>query len=289
MSTGSIGSLLASHSPPLVMGILNVTPDSFSDGGDFLDQRAAIDRAMAMVREGADIVDVGPESTRPGSQFVSADEQIARSIPVIEGIRRLNDGVLISIDARLAPVVAAAMNAGADIVNDTSALRDDPALVDLISSANVDVILMHRCGTPVDMQRDGGPVYADAVREIMGFLEERVRFTVEHGVDRSRIVVDPGIGFGKRIEHNLLILRDLRRLVAMGLPVLVGASRKNFIGQVLGGGDPARTPGPRDRVAGSLACAAIATMAGASILRVHDVRETVEIARVCAAARDGLR
>ncbi len=266
---------------PLVMGILNVTPDSFSDGGEHVNRSDAVTRALEMIDEGADVIDVGPESTRPGSQPVPADEQITRAIPVIEDLRQRNDGISISIDTRLARVAEAALDAGADIINDTSALRDDPAMVDLAAGAAVDVVLMHRRGAPADMQDGGGPRYDDLIDEMTTFFEQRVRYAAEHGIDRSRIVIDPGIGFGKRVEHNLLILRRLDRLVALGQPVLVGASRKSFIGAILGEADPGRWDGSTSREAASLACAVIAATAGASILRVHDVRATVEAIRVC--------
>lgn len=264
---------------PLVMGVLNVTPDSFSDGGDYFGPAAAVARAGEMIAEAADIIDVGPESTRPGSQGVPDDEQIARAIPVIEAIRGADPTVTISIDTRSARVARTALDAGADMVNDISALRDDPEMAETVAACGALVCLMHRRGQSADMQRDGGPHYDNVVNEICSFLGERVEYAVSRGINESRIVVDPGIGFGKRVEHNLLILKHLDRFVALGKPVLVGASRKSFIGKVLD------TDDPKQRAAGSLACVAIATMAGASILRVHDVRSTVEIIRVCAAVR----
>ena len=288
-----LGNLTISASgSPLVMGILNVTPDSFSDAGRYLDPKQAADRAAEMVAQGADIIDVGPESTRPGSHEVPASEQIARAIPVIEGIREQNASTTISIDVRLACVAKAALDAGADIINDVSAMRDDPGMVDLIAGSDVPIVLMHRRGNPVDMQQDGGPLYDDVVAEIRAFLSQRVDWAVERGVKRSQIVIDPGIGFGKRVEHNLLILRHLDKFVSLGLPVLVGASRKRFIRP--SSGDAARrveSEEAKDKSwpAGSLACAVIATMARASILRVHDVAETLEAVRVCAAIRDAAR
>jgi dihydropteroate synthase len=232
-----------------------------------------------MIADGADIVDVGPESTRPGAEPVPADEQINRAIPVIEAVRSNNDRIAISIDTRLAPVAEAALEAGADIVNDVSALRDDPAMVDCVAASGAAVVLMHMRGTPLDMQRDGGPCYDDVIHGICVFLDERRQHAVNHGVDPSRIILDPGVGFGKRVEHNLMILRHLDEFVARGQPVLVGASRKSFIGHVL------EIKEPKRRMVGSLACVAIAVMAGASIVRVHDVRETVEVVRMCSAVR----
>ena len=271
---------------PLVMGILNVTPDSFSDGGDHDDPKGACARAMSMIEQGADIIDVGPESTRPGAASISAEQQIARAVGVIEAIRASNDSIPISIDTRLASVAEAALDAGADMVNDVSALRDDDAMAGVIargrqagSASAVPVVLMHRRGSSSDMQRGGGPVYDDVIGEIAAFFRERMAYAVGLGISAERIIFDPGIGFGKRVEHNLLILRHLDRLVALGRPVLVGASRKSFIGAVLEIDEPKR----RDQA--SLACAVMAVMSGAGILRVHDVRATAEAVRICQAVR----
>ena len=265
---------------PLVMGVLNVTPDSFSDGGRYLQRDAAVAQALEMIDEGADIVDVGPESTRPGAGDTSADEQIARAVPVIEAIRHRSDSIVLSIDTRFASVASAAINAGADLVNDTSALRDDPAMAGLLAASGVPVVLMHRKGTSTTMQEGGGPHYEDVIQELRDFLRERMEFAMEQGIEASRIILDPGIGFGKRLEHNLLILRHLDQFVALGRPLLVGASRKRMIGSVLGIDEPT------ERLAGSLACAAIAVIAGAAILRVHDVRATVETVALCHAVRN---
>lgn len=261
------------------MGILNVTPDSFSDGGEHLTRNDAIACALGMIADGADIIDVGPESTRPGAQPVPAAEQIARAVPVIQAVRARNDRIAISIDTRLAPVAGAALEAGADIVNDVSALRDDPEMVEVVVSSGAAVVLMHRRGTSAEMQREGGPHYDDVIGEITDFLVRRREYAVTCGVDPARIILDPGIGFGKRIEHNLSIMRHLDRFVALGQPVMVGASRKSFIGQVLGIEDPTQ------RDAGSLACAAVAVMAGVSIVRAHEIRSTVETVRLAAAVR----
>ena len=271
--------LISSSTTPLVMGVLNVTPDSFSDGGEYLATEDAVARALEMIAEGAEIIDVGPESTRPGSHPVPAREQIARAIPVIKGIRARHARIAISIDTRLAPVAKAATEAGADIVNDVSALRDDPAMLDCVAAAGAGVVLMHMRGRPADMQAGGGPHYQDVLGEITSFLEERRRYAVQGGVEPSGIIFDPGIGFGKRVEDNLLILRHLDKLVALGQPLMVGASRKSFIGRVLDIEDP------KQRTAPSLACAAVAVMAGASIVRTHEVSATVEAVRICAAIR----
>lgn len=264
---------------PRIMGILNVTPDSFSDGGEFADAGGAIEAGLRMIEEGADIIDVGPESTRPASLPVPADEQIARAIPVIEGLRRRGAGVDISIDTRSAAVAEAALAAGATMVNDVSALRDDPRMVEVVVRAGASVVLMHMKGSPADMQRGGGPTYDDLIGEIIAFLRERCDWAVARGVRRERIIVDPGLGFGKRFEHNLEIMRELRRFAELGRPLLVGASRKGFIGHVLGREDP------KDRLHGSLACAVLAADHGASILRVHDVGATAQALRMWAAVR----
>jgi len=261
------------------MGVLNVTPDSFSDGGAYRTFGAAVAHALAMVEAGAEIVDVGPESTRPGAAGVPAEEQIARAVPVIEALRRSDESIVISIDTRLAPVARAALDAGADMINDVSALRDDPGMVELAARTGVPVCLLHRWGTSATMQVGGGPDYVDVVGEISEFLRERITFALSRGVNPDGIIADPGIGFGKRVEHNLQILRALDRFRALGRPVLVGASRKRFLGEVLGIDEPRR------RDAASLACATIAAMAGAAIIRTHQVRPTVEAVQLCAAVK----
>lgn len=252
------------------MAILNVTPDSFSDGNAYENAEQAADAADRMIGDGAAIIDVGPESTRPSANPVPASEQIDRALPAIEKIRARNDAIAISIDTKLASVARAALDAGADLVNDVSALRDDVAMADLVASRGVPVVLMHMRGTPVDMQKNGGPVYENVVDEIARFFEERINYATAAGIVRERIILDPGLGFGKRDEHNLAILRNLDHFVQLGLPILVGASRKSFIGRTLGLSDPA------DRLFGSLACAVISTLAGAAIIRTHDVRETIQ-------------
>lgn len=264
---------------PSVMAILNVTPDSFSDGGAFASVEAAVARGVEMVREGAAIVDVGPESTRPGSRGVEDDEQIRRAIPVIRGLRAANGSISISIDTRSAKVARAAIDAGADIVNDVSALRDDTNMASVVAGSGAHVVLMHRRGSSADMQVGGGPDYIDVKAEIVAFLEQRIAFAVENGIAREKIIVDPGIGFGKRVEHNLAILGNVSALTALGFPVLIGASRKSFLGAVLGLDDPP------SRDAASIACAVIATLGGASILRVHDVRGTCEALRLLTAVQ----
>jgi len=255
--------------PPAIMGVLNVTLDSFSDGGRFLEPQRAVDHALQMIEQGAEIIDVGPESTRPGSDPVPGQEQLERAIPVIEATRRACPEVPVSIDTRDAGVARAAVEAGADLVNDTSALSGDRDMADAVVRTGVALILMHMRGTPRTMQAaGGGPVYDDVVGEVIDYLRRRIDFAVSRGIPRRRIIVDPGIGFGKTVEHNLQLLRRLAEFSTLGAPVLVGASRKSFIGQVTG------VPRPADRLAGSLVCAATAVLAGAAIIRVHDVRES---------------
>lgn len=255
---------------PLVMAIVNVTPDSFSNVPT-TDPQEAVDGAEAALADGADIVDVGPESTRPGSQPVEAEEQIRRARPVIERVHRLHPDALISIDTRLAAVAREAIAAGAVMINDTSAFRDDPEMIDVVAQSQATIVLMHRRGTPADMQAGGGPRYADLIGEIMDFLAQRAELARKRGIAPERIVLDPGIGFGKRTEHNLEILRRLSEFAALGYPLLIGASRKRFIGEITGVQEPA------ERLAGSLACALIAAQRGAAILRVHDVQATSQV------------
>lgn len=271
---------------PLVMGILNVTPDSFSDGGQWFDCDRAVERALQMIAEGADIIDVGPESTRPGADEIPAQMQIERAIPVIREVRRRNHEIPISIDTRIASVAERAIDAGADIVNDISAMRDDPAMVSLVARKQVPIVLMHRQGKSATMQVGGGPRYDNVIDEICSFLSERRDFAIANGVDPSRIIFDPGIGFGKRIEHNLLIMKHVTDFISLGQPVLVGASKKKFIGDLLAPANPAAMQDPQLRHDGSLACAALAAVAGATIVRVHDVEATCNLLRVIRGVRE---
>ncbi len=259
-----------------VMGILNVTPDSFSDGGRYPDTESAVARGVEMVRQGAGIVDVGGESTRPGAAPVSASEELERVVPVIRELRRRVE-VPISIDTYKEEVARGALEAGADMVNDVSALRFDPAMVDLVAREGVPVVLMHMKGRPRTMQV--APRYRDVVAEVTAFLRERVAFAVNSGVAAERIVVDPGIGFGKDLDHNLELLRRLGTLASLGRPVLVGLSRKAFLGRLQ------ETEGSQSRLEGSLAGAAAAVLAGADMVRVHDVLETCRAVRVADAIR----
>lgn len=255
----------------LVMGILNVTPDSFSDGGNFSDPSAAVDRALEMVAQGADIIDIGGESTRPGAEPVSLTAEIERTAPIIEQIRK-QSGVFISIDTMKAEVALRALGAGADIINDVSAFEADPAMAGIAAENGAGVVLMHMKGSPKTMQ--DRPDYADVVAEVGAYLRGRLDFAEQHGVRRDRMVVDPGIGFGKTVEHNLDLLRKLPVLAECGSPILIGASRKNFIGTVTGRNNPT------ERCAGSLGAATWAAVHGAHILRVHDVIDTCDACRL---------
>jgi dihydropteroate synthase len=263
---------------PVVMGVVNVTPDSFSDGGLWLDPTAAVAHARAMVDAGAAIIDVGGESTRPGAAPVTLEDELRRVIPVVE-VLAATLPVPVSIDTSKPEVMRAALAAGAGMVNDVAALAAPGALA-AVAASGAAVCLMHMRGEPRTMQSD--PVYGDVVAEVAAFLAARADACRQAGVPRDRIAVDPGFGFGKRLEHNLDLLAGLEALVALGYPVLVGLSRKSMIGQLTG-----RPPG--DRLHGSVALAALAVQAGASIVRAHDVAPTVDAVKIAAAvaARQG--
>ena len=258
----------------LVMGVLNVTPDSFSDGGKFTDVDRAVEHARKMADAGADIIDIGGESTRPGSQPVSEEEELRRVVPLIERL----PGLLISIDTTKAIVAEQALAAGARIVNDISALRFDGRMVEVVREHGAGVVLMHMQGAPTTMQQ--APRYHNVVREVCEFLAERIAFAVDRGVKKTQIAVDPGIGFGKTVEHNIQLLAQLEQLSALGCPIVVGASRKSFIGKLLAPLGADRDREPRERLPGSLAVAAWAVAQGANVLRVHDVAETVDVIRM---------
>ena len=251
------------------MGILNATPDSFSDGGDFFDIEKAVARGLDMMAQGADIIDVGGESTRPGAIPVSAREGLARTVPLIKRLREQSTG-LISIDTQKAVVARAAVAAGADIINDVSALSD-PEMAAVVAETSAGLVMMHMQGAPKTMQDD--PDYVDAVAEVHSFLEERLAFAVSQGVAESQVVLDPGIGFGKTDAHNVALLHGIPTLRDLGRPVLIGASRKSLIGRLLG-------REVEDRLAGSLTLAIFSMMRGAQILRVHDVIESCDAARL---------
>jgi len=260
-----------------VMGVLNVTPDSFSDGGLFFDSDIALDHALGMVRDGADIIDVGGESTRPYAEEVSLQEELDRVIPVIERLCKAVP-VPISIDTLKAEVAREALAAGASIINDISALGFDPDMATVAAEARVPLILMHMKGTPGDMQSH--PTYENLIQEISLFLNEAMDRAIESGVDRKMIVLDPGIGFGKTFDHNLMILRDLKRFHALGRPLLVGSSNKAFIGHILN-----REAHERDT--GTMATVAAAVMNGAHIVRVHNVKMAVETVKIVDAINRG--
>lgn len=251
---------------PRLMGIVNVTPDSFSDGGRFLETEAAIAHGRALRAAGADILDVGGESTRPGASPVGAAEEKARVVPVVKALAA--EGALVSIDTRHASVMAAALDAGARLVNDVTALEGDPDSLALVARRVVPVVLMHMRGEPGTMQND--PRYNDVVAEVRDYLERRVAACTAAGIPKERIAVDPGIGFGKTVDHNLALIRHLDRLADLGCAILLGASRKSFIG-ALSKGEPAT-----ERLPGSLAAALAGVARGAHILRVHDVAATAQ-------------
>src|ERR671910_319303 len=260
---------------PAVVGILNITPDSFSDGGEFLDPGAAAEHAATMLDEGADILDVGGESTRPGSDPVSQEEEIQRVIPVLERILSVRPEAVISIDTYRSGTATAALEVGASLVNDVTALRGDPRMASVIQEAACPVILMHMQGEPKTMQKE--PHYEDVVGEVRDFLAERAEYAVTAGVRPENVIVDPGIGFGKNLEHNLALLRNLDAIVDLGFPVLIGASRKRFIERITG------VKVARDRMSGTVATTVLAYEQGATFFRVHDVRANREALAVAEA------
>jgi dihydropteroate synthase len=271
-------SLALDGSRPLIMGILNLTPDSFSDGGACRSLEEAVDRGFAMAGAGADIVDIGGESTRPGAQRVDATEQKRRVLDVVHELRRrLPPTVAVSIDTTLSDVARAAVHRGASIINDVSAGRDDPVMLALAAETKTYLVLMHMQGTPETMQRN--PVYADVVAEVEDFLRERARAALAAGVAHDKLILDPGIGFGKTKAHNLLLLQALPRLCGLGYPLLLGVSRKRFMGSIC------NVSAPRELGPATCACTALGVMAGASIFRVHDVAENRQAADVAMAIR----
>jgi dihydropteroate synthase len=255
------------------MGVLNITPDSFSDGGLFLDRDTAVKHALAMAADGADIIDVGGESTRPGSDPVSPVEELERVIPVVEAVAREVDAA-ISIDTTKAEVAEAALGAGAVIVNDVSAMRFDPTMPEVVASWDAGVVLMHMLGEPRTMQKD--PQYDDVVSEVTAALAEWADAAADSGVGRDRIALDPGIGFGKKLDHNLSLFKNLDRLVSSGHPVVVGPSRKSFIGTTL-------DLDVGERLEGTAAVVALCIFKGAHVVRVHDVKEMTRVVRMAEA------
>ncbi|HEY2201968.1 MAG TPA: dihydropteroate synthase [Solirubrobacteraceae bacterium] len=273
-----------------LMGILNVTPDSFSDGGLFLQADAAVEHGLSLIAQGADIVDVGGESTRPGAEPVSAEDELRRVIGVVEGLAsadRVPDRptAQISIDTSKAVVAEAALCAGASLVNDVSAFRTDPAMAGLVASSGAECCLMHMRGEPRTMQRAGGPRYEDVVAEVKAFLEERLKFAVGEGVAEERVLLDPGIGFGKTVAHNLELLRRLEELTTLGRPLVIGTSRKGFLGAVAG--SPEEPSQARHRLPGTIASNVLALERGASVFRVHEVAPVREALAVAAATLSG--
>ena len=260
---------------PLIMGILNVTPDSFSDGGKYVTREKAVDHALKMVEDGADIIDVGGESSRPFSRPISTDDELKRVIPVIESLRE-RSSIPISVDTCKARVAEESCLAGADIVNDISGLRYDPEMADMVSTAKVKVIIMHMKGLPETMQT--APYYDDVISEICTFFQERIQFSAVKGIDQDNIILDPGIGFGKRVEDNLKIIKHIDVFKRFGLPVLVGTSMKGFIGKIT---ESTR----KGRIEGTLASISISVWNGADIVRVHDVKKAKKVVLLTDAIR----
>jgi dihydropteroate synthase len=263
--------------PTLVMGVLNVTPDSFSDGGRFLDHEAAVEHGLRMAEEGADILDVGGESTRPGSDPVTLDDEITRVVPVVKRLVAEVD-LPISIDTRKADVAAAALEAGASIVNDVSGARD-PGMLGVVAAGEAGLVLMHMLGEPKTMQTE--PRYEDVVAEVRAYLGKRVAAAQAAGIGRERVAIDPGLGFGKTYEHNLTLMREIDSFLDLGVPVVVGPSRKSFIGAALGG-----VPVER-RLEGTAGAVSWLAGRGAHVIRVHDVGPMVKVLRVVDAIRAG--
>ena len=257
------------------MGVINVTPDSFSDGGRFLDPRAAVAHGRELAAQGASVLDVGGESTRPGAEPVSAAEELGRVIPVIEGLSAETPEARISIDTTKLEVARTALDAGAEIVNDVSAFRFEPGLAALVAERATGCCLMHMLGEPRTMQE--ATRYEDVVSEVKAFLEERLEFALSEGVPEQAVWLDPGIGFGKTVEHNLELLRRIDEIVAIGPPVVIGTSRKSFLGKLAGGRDE------DERLPGTIATNVLALERGARVFRVHDVREVVDALAVASA------
>ena len=261
----------------LVMGIVNVTPDSFSDGGKFFSPEVAIRHASKLITQGADIIDIGGESTRPGAEQVSESEELKRVIPVIEKIRTDNPTILISIDTTKASVAKHAVEAGADIINDVSGLSFDNNMIGIVESFNIPVVIMHMKGNPQNMQLN--PKYKDIVNEILDFFKMKIKTAIQSGINRSMIILDPGIGFGKTVEHNFELLSRLNEFNVLELPIMIGPSRKSFIGITLD------LP-PEDRVEGTAAAVSAGVMNGASIVRVHDVKSMKRVVKIIEKVRN---
>ena len=256
---------------PYIMGVVNVTPDSFSDGGKFINVDNAITHGLELTSQGADILDIGGESTRPGAQVIDIEEEISRIVPVIEGLK--GEAKWISVDTRNAKTMEAALKAGANSINDISGLVHDPRAIDVVAEAKVPVFLMHSQGSPVDMQKN--PSYSNVVSDVFKYFQERIHICETRRIDADLLILDPGIGFGKTVEHNLLLLRNITKFHEFGVPILLGTSRKSFIGK-LSGGEP-----PDERLPGSLASALWGLSQGVQIFRVHDVKETRQAFKIC--------
>jgi len=256
---------------PLIMGILNATPDSFSDGGRFNTTKKATNHALKMIDDGADIIDIGGESTRPGSKQISLNEEINRTIPIIKSLRKLNDSILISIDTSKSEVARLAMEEGADIINDVTSYNNDLNMPEIVRKYEAGIILMHMQGTPENMQID--PSYDNVIGEVSEFLNKKILDSIKSGILKESIIIDPGIGFGKNINQNLTLLKNLDKFTNIQ-PTLIGLSRKSFIGKIIGEKDP------KGRLAGSLGATAFSIIQGAHILRVHDVKETRDVCEI---------
>jgi dihydropteroate synthase len=265
---------MSSEAPFRIMGVVNVTPDSFSDGGRYLDTGAAIAHGLELEREGADILDIGGESTRPGAAPVGLEEERRRVLPVVEGLVARGTEALISVDTSKAALAKDALEAGAGLVNDVTALRGDPGMAELVARTGAGCCLMHMLGEPRTMQDD--PRYDDVVSDVKAFLEERMSYAIAHGIAEERIWLDPGIGFGKTVQHNLELLRRLDELVAIGRPLVIGTSRKTFLGRLTG-------RDVDDRVAATVATGVLAYLQGARVFRVHDVAPMHDALTVTAA------
>jgi dihydropteroate synthase len=265
---------MSSEAPFRIMGVVNVTPDSFSDGGRYLDTGAAIAHGLELEREGADILDIGGESTRPGAAPVGLEEERRRVLPVVEGLVARGTDALISVDTSKAALAKDALEAGAGLVNDVTALRGDPGMAELVARTGAGCCLMHMLGEPRTMQDD--PRYDDVVSDVKAFLEERMSYAIAHGIAEERIWLDPGIGFGKTVQHNLELLRRLDELVAIGRPLVIGTSRKTFLGRLTG-------RDVDDRVAATVATGVLAYLQGARVFRVHDVAPMHDALTVTAA------
>ncbi len=283
LSSKATGKGLLNYSQPLVMGIVNVTPDSFSDGGEFIAIETAVEHALSMVADGADIIDIGGESSRPGAQTISLEEELQRVIPVVEALRK-ESNITISIDTTKSIVASESLNCGADIINDISAGLFDPQMIPVVAEQGAGYIIMHMRGTPQTMQSD--LVYDDVVTEISQFLQKRYIHCLDVGIKSDRLLVDPGIGFGKTASQNLELLKNLSAITKIGAPVLVGVSRKSFI--PLFASNTLNTSIPKNRLGGSLAAALFAIEQGASVIRVHDVLESAQALQVLQSLRGKL-